>query len=119
MLRIHFLQQWYALIDSDMEVKLYLTLFPRAFAGLDHGSIAISDYTTILSFCRLLETIHALMQARGLLIYWGIALDTIIISASSSTSNRSGKRDREMHQTKKGIQRYFRMKAPVVIDADT
>ena len=55
MLRIHFLQQWYALSDPGMEEALYEMPVMRRFAGLG-GLDNIPDETTILNFRRLLET---------------------------------------------------------------
>ena len=54
MLRIHFLQQWYALSDPAMEEALYDTPVMRRFAGIG-GLDGIPDETTILNFRRLLE----------------------------------------------------------------
>lgn len=45
--------------------------------------------------------------------------DGAIIHAPSSTKNREGKREPEMHQTKKGNQWYFGMKAHIGVDADS
>lgn len=55
MLRIHLLQQWYALSDPAMEEALYDTAVMRRFAGIN-GLDGIPDETTILNFRRLLET---------------------------------------------------------------
>ncbi len=55
MLRIHFLQQWYALSDPSMEEALYEIPTVRRFAQLG-GRDSIPDETTILNFRRLLET---------------------------------------------------------------
>ncbi|TCS98182.1 transposase-like protein DUF772 [Pseudofulvimonas gallinarii] len=55
MLRIHFLQQWYALSDPAMEEALHDTPVMRRFAQLG-GLDAVPDETTILNFRRLLET---------------------------------------------------------------
>ena len=60
MLRIHFLQQWYALSDPEMEEALYDTPVMRRFAQLG-GLADIPDETTILHFRRLLET-HGLAK---------------------------------------------------------
>jgi IS5 family transposase len=38
-------------------------------------------------------------------------------SAPSSTNNRDGERDPEMHQTKKGNEWYFGMKAHIGVDS--
>ena len=39
------------------------------------------------------------------------AIDATLIAAPSSTKNSKGERDPQMHQTKKGNQRHFGMKA--------
>ena len=49
----------------------------------------------------------------------GTIVDATIIHAPSSTKNREQKRDPEMHQTKKGNQWYFGMKAHVGVDSKT
>ena len=49
----------------------------------------------------------------------GTIVDATIISAPSSTKNRDKARDPEMHQTKKGNQWYFGMKAHVGVDSRT
>ena len=60
MLRIHFLQQWYALSDPAMEEALVDTPVMRRFAQLG-GMDDVPDETTILNFRRLLET-HGLAE---------------------------------------------------------
>ncbi len=47
----------------------------------------------------------------------GTVVDATLIGAPSSTKNASGGPDPEMHQTRKGNQRYFDMKAHIGIDA--
>lgn len=42
----------------------------------------------------------------------GAIVDATLIDAPSSTKNKAGKRDPEMHQAKKGNQWYFGMKVP-------
>ena len=49
----------------------------------------------------------------------GTVVDATLISAPSSTMNSSGERDPEMHQTKKGNQWHFGMKAHIGVDADS
>ncbi len=49
----------------------------------------------------------------------GSIIDATIIAAPSSTKNATGTRDPEMHQTRKGNQWYFGMKAHVGVDAGT
>ncbi len=125
MLRIHFLQQWYALSDPAMEEALYDTAVMRRFAGLS-GLDAIPDETTILNFRRLLEThdlarklferVNAHLARKGQSLRAGTIVDATIIAAPSSTKNKDGKRDPEMHQTKKGNQWHFGMKAHIGVD---
>lgn len=129
MLRIHFLQQWYGYSDPAMEDALYEIESMRRFAGIELNEDAIPDETTILKFRRLLErhdlaaqilaTVNDYLQERGLLLKRGTVMDATIIAAPSSTKNRDNARDPEMHQTKKGKQWYFGMKAHIGVDVHT
>lgn len=122
MLRIHFLQQWYALSDPAMEEALYDTPVMRRFAGIG-GLEGIPDETTILNFRRLLEThglaakllakVNAHLQRKGMSLRSGTIVDATIIAAPSSTKNAEGKRDPEMRQTRKGKDWHFGMKVHV------
>lgn len=128
MLRIHFLQQWYALSDPAMEESLYEIVSLRQFARLSLLEV-IPDETTLLNFRHLLEqhglaakllaAVNADLSQRGLLLRQGTIVDATIIHAPSSTKNGSGSRDREMHSVKKGNQWYFGMKAHVGVDRDS
>ena len=129
MLRIHFLQQWFNLSDPAMEEALYDTPMFREFAGLDMGEDRLPDESTILRFRHLLEahnlslqilaTVNATLMAKGLLLKQGTVVDATLIAAPSSTKNQDGERDPEMHQTKKGNQWHFGMKAHAGVDADS
>ena len=129
MLRIHFLQQWFNLSDPAMEEALYDTPMFREFAGLDMGEDRLPDESTILRFRHLLEahnlslqilaTVNATLMAKGLLLKQGTVVDATLIAAPSSTKNQDGERDPEMHQTKKGNQWHFGMKAHAGEDADS
>lgn len=129
MLRIHFLQNWFNLSDPAMEEALYDTPMFREFAGLDMGADLLPDESTILRFRHLLEahnlslqilaTVNAMLTAKGLLLKQGTVVDATLIAAPSSTKNSTGTRDPEMHQTKKGNQYYFGMKAHVGVDKET
>lgn len=129
MLRIHCLQQWFNLSDPVMQEALYDTPLYREFAGLDMGEEHLPDESTILRFRHLLErhslsmqilaSINATLTAKGLLLKQGTAIDATLIAAPSSTKNSSGERDPEMHQTKKGNQWHFGMKAHIGADADS
>ena len=129
MLRIHFLQQWFNLSDPAMEEALYDMALFREFVGLDAGEDNLPDESTILRFRHLLEahnlssqilaTVNATLAAKGLLLKSGTVVDATLIAAPSSTKNSSGERDPEMHQTKKGNQWHFGMKAHTGVDADS
>jgi IS5 family transposase len=129
MLRIHFMQQWYALSDPGMEDGLYEIESMRRFARLDLGDDALPDETTILKFrrlleahglaSRLLEAVNAHLGKKGLLLRQGTIVDATIIHAPSSTKNKDRKRDPAMHQTKKGNEYFFGMKAHIGVDVES
>jgi IS5 family transposase len=126
MLRAHLMQNWFGYSDPAMEESLYETTILRQFAGL-HMDWILGE-TTILNFRRLLEehglaggilqVINGYLGNRGLLLRQGTVVDATIIHAASSTKNKDGKRDPKMHQTKKGNQYYFGMKAHIGVDAE-
>ena len=127
MLRVHLMQNWFGYSDPAMEEALYETTILRQFAGLSLERIP--DETTILNFRRLLEkhelatgilaVINGYLGDRGLSLRQGTIVDATLINAPSSTKNKDGKRDPEMHQTKKGNQYYFGMKAHIGADAES
>ena len=129
MLRVHFLQQWFGLSDPAMEEALHDISLYCEFARLDPGSTRLPDESTILRFRHLLEehdlslqimaTINATLATKGLMLKTGTVVDATLIAAPSSTKNSSGERDPEMHQTKKGNQWHFGMKAHIGVDADS
>jgi len=129
MLRVYFLQQWYGLADEALEDALYDSQALRSFARIDLSAEGVPDATTLLKFRRLLEThdlckglftaINADLTAQGLLLREGTLVDATLIAAPSSTKNEEKKRDPEMHQTKKGNQGYFGMKAHIGADRDS
>jgi transposase, IS5 family len=126
MLRMYFLQQWYTLADEALEDALYDSQAMREFIGIDLGREDVPDATTLLKFRRLLEQhelaaailaeVNAHLSERGLLMRQGTVVDATIIAAPSSTKNEDGKRDPEMHQTKKGNQWHFGMKMHAGVD---
>ena len=128
MLRVHLMQNWFSLSDPAMEEALYEIASLRSFARLSLNE-PIPDETTILNFRHLLEAndladdilkaINALLARKGLLLKQGSIVDATIIAAPSSTKNAEGQRDPEMHQTKKGNQWFFGMKAHIGVDADS
>ena len=126
MLRVYFLQQWYGLADEALEDTIYDSQAMRNFAGIDLASNPVPDATTLLKFRHLLEAheltkrifdeVNALLEERKLLMREGSMVDATIIAAPSSTKNKRGERDPEMHQTKKGNQWFFGMKAHIGAD---
>ena len=129
MLRVYCLQQWYALADEALEDALYDSQALQRFARIDLAAEGVPDATTLLKFRRLLEThdlckglftaINADLTARGLLLKAGTLVDATLIAAPSSTKNQKKERDPQMHQTKKGKQWYFGMKAHIGADRDS
>src|SRR5476651_1585705 len=129
MLRMYFLQQWYALADEALEDALYDSQALRSFAGIDLSVEAVPDATTLLKFRHLLEAhdltrqifaeVGALLSERKFLMREGTIVDATIIAAPSSTKNARKERDPEMHQTKKGNQWHFGMKAHIGVDAQS
>jgi len=129
MLRMYIAQQCLGLSDEGIEDALYDSHAVRRFVGMDLARDTAPDATTLLRFRRLLEA-HQLTQAmfeainrhladKGLLMRKGTVVDATIISAPSSTKNRSKARDPEMHQTKKGEQWYHGLKAHIGTDAES
>ncbi len=129
MLRVHLMQNWFGYSDPAMEEALYEVAPLRRFAGLSLARASVPDETTILNFRRLLEThdlasklldtVNGYLTDKGLLMRQGTIVDATLIHAPSSTKNQAGKRDSEMHSTRKGNQWYFGMKAHIGVDAES
>jgi IS5 family transposase len=129
MLRLYFLQQWFALSDEAVEDALYDMPAFREFVGVDLWNEAAPDATTLLKFRRLLErheltrqlfeSVNEQLGREGLLMREGTMVDATLIDAPSSTKNAKKARDPEMHQTRKGNQWYFGMKAHIGADEDS
>ncbi len=129
MLRIHFMQQWFALSDPAMEEALHDVPLFREFAGLEGWSDRLPDESTILRFRHVLEqhnlapqilqVVNELLSAEGLLLKSGTVVDATLIAAPSSTKNSVGERDPDMRQSKKGNRWYFGMKAHIGVDAQS
>jgi len=127
MLRTYFLQQWFNLSDPGVEEALYESPVLRRFVGVDLGVAAPPDETTVCRFRHLLEkhdlggqmleAVNLHLETKGIRIARGTIVDATIVHAPSSTKNRSGERDPAMHQTKKGKQWYFGLKAHIGVDS--
>src|SRR5690606_29205753 len=102
MLRVYFLQQWFDLSDPAAEDALYDSESMRRFAGVELGEDTVPDESTILRFRHLLEEhdlaqaifqeVRALLEERGLMLKQGTIVDATILSAPSSTKNRTKSR---------------------------
>lgn len=129
MLRIYFLQHWFALSDPGAEDALYESPVLRGFCGIDLGRAPAPDETTILNFRHLLEAndlcgelldaVNHHLISKGLRIATGTIVDATIIAAPSSTKNARKERVPQMHQTKKGNQYYFGAKAHIGMDSNS
>ena len=129
MLRIYFLQQWFNLSDPAVEEALYDSAAMRSFVGIDLGREPVPDETTVCKFRhlleqhdmgrRLFEQVHVHLEQQGIKVAKGTIVDATIINAPSSTKNATGERDPDMHQTRKGKQWYFGMKAHIGVDSKT
>lgn len=129
MLRIHFLQHWFNLSDPAAEEALYDSRAMRRFVGIDLGQEPVPDETTICKFRHLMEKhnlgdqlfhlVNQYLDENGMKVNRGTIVDASIINAPSSTKNKKKQRDPEMHQTKKGNQWFFGMKAHIGVDSRT
>ena len=127
MLRMYLLQIWFSLSDEGLEDAIYDIYAFQRFLGINFMEEQVPDATTLLKFRHLLEKhnicealfkdIVKRLDAAGLMMRGGTIVDATIISAPSSTKNKEGQRDPEMHQTKKGNQWYHGMKVHAGVDA--
>ena len=127
MLRMYLLQVWFNLSDESIEDEIYDSYAFRQFVGINFLEEQVPDATTLMNFRHLLEDhglckalfkdVNARLEAAGLMMRGGTIVDATIIAAPSSTKNKEGKRDPEMHQTKKGNQWHHGMKVHAGVDA--
>jgi IS5 family transposase len=124
MLRIHCMQHWYNLSDGAMEDALYEIASMRLFARLSLDRPAGSHHhhefpppaRAASTGRQLFKTINRWLAEAGVMMTRHL-VDATIIEAPSSTKNKEQQRDPEMHQTKKGNQWHFGMKAHIGVDA--
>lgn len=129
MLRMYLLQVWFHLSDEGVEDQINDSFAMRSFMRLDFAVTQVPDATTLLHFRHLIEkhrlgeamfeALNRLFEANGWIMRGGSVVDATIIAAPSSTKNATGARDPQMHQTRKGQQWYFGMKAHIGVDAGT
>ena len=126
MLRMYLLQIWFNLSDEGLEDAIYDSYAFRQFIGINFLEEQVPDATTLLKFRHLLEENHVgetlfndikeRLEKAGLMMRGGTIVDATIIHSTPSTKNKEGKRDPEMHQTKKGNQWYHGMKVHSGVD---
>ena len=124
---MYLMQNWFNLSDEGIEEAIYDSYAMRSFLGINFIDEQVPDATTLLKFRHLLEKHHIgekifkdvsdCLEKAGLIMHGGSIVDATIIAAPSSTKNKEGKRDPEMHQTKKGNQWYHGMKVHAGVDA--
>lgn len=129
MLKTTVAQNCFGLSDEGMEDAIYDSQAIRGFVGVDLSCESAPDSTTILNFRHLLEEhkltkaifdkINEYLTAQGLLLREGTIVDATLIAAPKSTKNKDNARDPEMHQSKKGNQWYFGMKAHIGVDMES
>ena len=126
MLRMYVVQQCFGLSDEGIEDAIYDSQAIRGFVGIDLNRESAPDATTLLKFRRLLEkhdltrqifeSINGHLAAQGLMMREGTIVDATLIAAPPSTKNKDKKRDPEMHQSKKGNDWHFGLKAHIGVD---
>jgi IS5 family transposase len=127
-LKMYVAQQCFGLSDEGIEDAVYDSQAIRKFVGIDICYESAPDETTILKFRHLLEEhnltktifekINEHLSAKGLILREGTIVDATLIAAAPSIKNKTKSRDPEMHQSKKGNQWYFGMKAHIGVDME-
>ena len=127
MLRMYLMQNWFHLSDEGVEDAIYDSYAMRKFMQLDFSKESVPDATTLTKFRHILEENHLgekifadvreRLDRGGMIMHGGTIVDATIVSAPSSTKNKDGERDPEMHQTKKGNQWHYGMKVHIGANA--
>ena len=127
MLRMYLMQIWFNLSDEGIEDSIYDSYAMRSFMHIDFHEQQVPDASTLLKFRHMLESnklgekifadVNSRLDKAGLMMHGGTIVDASLIAAPKSTKNQEGKRDPEMHQTKKGNEWYFGMKVHAGVDA--
>ncbi len=127
MLRMYLMQIWFNLSDEEIEDSIYDSYAMRSFMHIDFHEQQVPDATTLLKFRHMLESnrlgeklfadVNSRLNKAGLMMHGGTIVDASLIATLKSTKNQDGKREPEMHQTKKGNEWYFGMKIHAGVDA--
>ncbi|MGB7563760.1 MAG: transposase [Prochlorococcaceae cyanobacterium] len=97
----------------------------RRFAGIDMIEGRIPDETTILNFRNLLEeqqileSMNQSLSEKCVILKEGTIFGATTINVPSSTNNKNGERDPEMHSAAKDNQWFFGMRCHINVDATT
>ena len=88
MLRMYFVQQWYALADEAVEDAIYDSQALRNFMSIDLSQQSVPDATTLMGFRHLLEAhdltkamlveVNVMLMERGLLMTQGTLVDATL-----------------------------------------
>ncbi|MCD8003204.1 MAG: IS5 family transposase [Clostridia bacterium] len=126
---MYLLQIWFNLSNEGVEEAIYDSYAFRKFMGLNFAEDQVPDATILLHFRRIVEdnktgerlfaALNKAFEEAGFIWRGGTIVDATIVAAPSSTKNKSGERDPEMHRTKKVNQWYFGMKTHIGVDAGT
>lgn len=129
MLRMILLQSWYSISDEGLEDAINGSYAFRRFMGINFLEEQVPDATTLCKFRALLnehglqekifDSVTKMLDDGGRLMHGGSIVDATIVDAPTSTKNKDGKRDPDMHSVKKGNQWYFGERLHIGADAGT
>ena len=109
--------------DLGVERDMRFELSARGRRSLVANLKTPQDVETVLEKhelgARIFKEVGRVLLARGLRMSRGTIVDATIFAADSSTKNAEAARDPEMHQTKKGNEWHFGMKAHVGVDSQS
>ena len=124
---MYLMQIWFNLSDEEIEDSIYDSYAMRYFMHIDFHEQQVPDATTLLKFRHMLESnrlgeklfadVNSCLNKARLMMHGGTIVEASLIAALKSTKNQDGKREPEMHQTKKGNEWYFGMKIHAGVDA--
>lgn len=111
MLRMYLMQIWFNLSDEGIKDSIYGSYAMCSFMHIDFNEQQVLDATTLLKFQHMLEAnkigekifadVNNCLYKSALMMHGGTIVDASLMAAPQSTKNQDGKRDFEMHQTKK------------------
>lgn len=125
---MYLMQIWFNLSDEGIEDSIYDSYTMRSFMHINFNEQQVPDATTPLKFRHMHKTnkiderkhfadVSNRLDKAGFIMHGRTIVDTSLIVAPKFTKNQDGKRDPEMHQTKKGNECYFGMKVHACANA--